>query len=381
MKKLLIITAFIGLISCSTGIIISVENPSDFDRTELVEIPVGQLMALPAGKTYQVTNQQGETLTSQLTYDGKLIFQIVIKAQETIVCSIKTGAPEEFSPKTYGRFIVERKDDFAWENDRVAFRIYGQALIPIDGPSNGIDLWYKRTSNMIIDKWYKDDLAGTLSYHEDHGEGLDDYKVGRTLGAGAMAPFEKDTLYLNENFVSQELWENGPLRTTFKLTYKNMTIEGNTFSESRIISIDAGSQLTQVTQEYGTQKTITVAAGLIKRAPEDEAYTTLTDKGTAAIVYEEPETEAAGKVFVGMIFPKGVERVFSYRHKIIHPKTKREETHSHVLGMTTYYPGQPITYYTGFGWEKFGFPTLSDFSNYLSYFSKALEEPLIIKFL
>ena len=71
----------------------------------------------------------------------------------------------------------------------MAFRIYGQALVPIDGPSNGIDLWYKRTSDLIIDKWYANDLAGIASYHNDNGEGLDDYKVGRTLGAGAMAPY------------------------------------------------------------------------------------------------------------------------------------------------------------------------------------------------
>jgi len=378
---LILLSAFFGLLSCSTGINIAVENPSDFDRTELVEIPVEQLMPLSAGKAYQVTSQQGETMPSQLTYDGKLIFQASIKAKEAIVCSIKTNAPEQFENKTYGRFIVERYDDFAWENDRVAFRIYGKALIPIDGPSNGIDLWYKRTNNLIIDKWYKDDLAGVRSYHTDHGEGLDDYKVGRTLGGGAMAPFEKSSLYLNDNFVSQELLENGPLRTTFKLIYNDITVEENTFGESRTISIDAGSQLTKVTQEYGTQNMLTVAAGIIKRAPEDEAFTALTDKGTAAIVYEEPETEAAGKVYVGMIFPKGTEKVLSYTHKIIHPKTKLEETHSHVLGVTSYYPGEPITYYTGYGWEKFGFPTINEFRNYLSYFSKALEEPLIVKFL
>jgi len=338
-------------------------------------------MALPAGKAYKVTNQQGETMPSQLTYDGKLIFQASIKAKETILCSIKTGAPVQFESKTYGRFIVERFDDFAWENDRVAFRIYGTALIPIDGPSNGLDLWYKRTSNLIIDKWYKDDIAGVRSYHSDHGEGLDDYKVGRTLGAGAMAPYVNDSLYLNDNFVKQELFENGPLRTTFKLTYNNITVEGNTFSESRTFSIDAGTQLTKVTQEYGTQNTLTVAAGLIKRAQEDEAFSSLTDKGTAAIVYEEPETAAAGKVYVGMIFPKGVEKVLSYTYTIIQPRTRRSETHSHVLGVTSYYPGQPITYYTGFGWEKFGFATEIEFRNYLSYFSKALEEPLTIKFL
>jgi len=380
-KVFLLVSCFIGLISCNVSINIAIENPSDFDRSDIVEISIEHLFALPAGKVYQVMNQQGEILPSQLTYDGKLIFQTDLKAKENIVYVIKTGVPDEYAPKTYGRFITERLDDFAWENDRVAFRVYGPSLIPVDGPSNGIDLWYKRTSNLIIDKWYKDDIAKVRSYHEDHGEGLDDYKVGRTLGAGMMAPFVDDSLYLNDNFVTQDVFENGPLRTTFQLTYKDMTVNGKAFSESRIFSIDAGSQLTKVTQVYGTDNTMKVAAGIIKRAPDDEAYTELTDNGSAAVIYEEPENEKVGKVFVGMIFPKGLEKVLSGTNTIIHPKTKKEETHSHVLGVTTYYPGKPITYYTGYGWEKFGFPTLQSFRNYLGNFSKTLEEPLIIRFL
>ena len=382
MKKIfLLISAFTGFLSCNSSITISVENPSDFDRSEIVEIPAEKLMILPAGKAYQVSNQQGEIVPSQLTYDRKLIIQADVKAKMNSMFSINTGEPKEFPSKTYGRFIVERNDDFAWENDRVAFRIYGQALIAVDGPSNGLDLWYKKTSNMIIDKWYKEELTGVRSYHVDNGEGLDGYQVGRTLGGGAMAPFDKDILYLNDNFVTQELWENGPLRTTFKLTYKDMTVDGNTFSESRIFSIDAGSQLTKVTQEYGTQNILNVAAGIVKRAPDDEPEKFWTDKGVAAVIYAEPDNGTTGKVFVGMIFPKGIEDVKSYTYTIIHAKTKKEETHSHVLAVTSYYPGQPITYYTGYGWEQFGFNTLNDFRNYMNHFAKALEEPLIIKFL
>ena len=382
MKKIILLTSvLIGFLACDSSKNVSIENPSDFDRSEIVEIAVEKLIALPAGKAYQVMNKQGELLPSQRTYDGKLIFMADVKAKSNSLYTIKIGAPVEFPTKTYGRFIVERLDDFAWENDCVAFRIYGPALKPVDGPSNGIDLWFKRTNQMIIDKWYKDDLAGVRSYHTDHGEGLDDYKVGRTLGAGMMAPFVKDSLYLNENFVKQELFENGPLRTTFKLTYKDMTIDGKTFSETRTFSIDAGQQLTKVTQEYGVENTMTVAAGIIKRSKDDDAYHALTDKGTAAVLYKEPENKNVGKVFVGMIFPKGLEKVKSHTHTIIHAKTKNPETHSHVLGVTSYYPGQPITYYTGYGWEKFGFPTLNDFNNYLGHFTKMIEEPLIIKFL
>ena len=382
MKKIFyVIPAFFGLLSCESGINISVENPSNFERSEVVEIPAEKLMALPSGKTYVVTNQNGDILPSQLTFDNKLIFETNLKVNEAISYSVKTGAKKEFPSKTYGRFITERKDDFAWENDHVAFRIYGKALIAVDGPSNGLDFWYKRTNDLIIDKWYKDDLAGVKSYHEDHGEGLDDYKVGRTLGGGMMAPFVNDSLTLNENFISQEILENGPLRTTFKLTYNDITVDGKTFSESRTFSIDAGSQLTKVTQEYGTKDAITVAAGIIKRAQDDQPYEALTENGGAALIYEEPETEKVGKIFVGMFLPNGIEKAITYTATIIHPKTKNEETHSHVLGVTTYYPGQPITYYVGYGWDKFGYPTIVDFQNYIGHFTKAIEEPLIIKFI
>ncbi|MDR3250844.1 MAG: DUF4861 domain-containing protein [Tannerella sp.] len=382
MKKFFIfISASVWFTSCNPGIDISVENPSDFDRTEIVETPVEKLMSLPAGKAYVVMSQKGDVIPSQLTYDGKLIFFTDIKANESINYTIKTGESREYPAKTYGRFIAERKDDFAWENDRVAFRIYGHALIPIDGPSNGLDLWYKKTNDLVIDKWYKNDLAGIGSYHDDHGEGLDDYKVGRTLGGGMMAPFIDDSLILNENFVSHEVLENGPLRTTFKLIYKDITVDGKSFGERRTFSIDAGSQVTKVTQEYGTTDTLTVASGIIKRPENDEAIVAYTENGTAVVVYEEPESPKAGKVFVTALFPMGLEKVRSHSYTIIHPKTKNVETHSHVLGVTSYYSGQPITYYVGYGWDKFGFPTLEDFQNYVGHLAETIEKPLIVNFL
>jgi uncharacterized protein YlzI (FlbEa/FlbD family) len=384
MKKLMyLMSALIGLISCDKGLNVSIQNPSGFDRVEIVEMPIDtNFVKLAEGKTYVVKNQQNEVIPSQVTYDGKLLFQTDIKAGETLNYTITTGAPQQFAPKTYGRFIPERKDDFAWENDRVAFRIYGEALIPIDGPSNGLDAWYKRTDSLIIDKWYRDDLAGIRSYHEDHGEGLDDYKVGRSLGAGMMAPFIHNALILNENFVGQEILDNGPLRTTFKLIYKDLQIDSAlTVGESRTFSIDAGSQLTKVTEEYTTNDTITVAAGIVKRNAEDEAYSAFTQLGTAGIIYAEPESEKVGKVFVGMIFPKGLENTITNTYIYYNPKTQKEEKHSHVLGVTTYYPGQPITYYTGYGWSKFGFNSLTDFQQYIQNVSISLEEPLIITIL
>lgn len=381
MKKIVyLLFTFLLAVSCSNqskGLEVTIENPSDFDRSsELAEVSVDALkdkVTLTGGQTYEVKNSKGKVVPSQITSDGKLIFPSGVKAKSTEILTITSGEKQDFNAKTYGRFIKERKDDFAWENDRVAFRIYGPALVPIDGPSNGLDIWYKRTNDMVIDKWYKNDLGGVASYHNDNGEGLDDYKVGRSLGAGAMAPYADNKLWLNENFTSQELLDNGPLRTTFKLTYKDINVDGKSFSESRTISIDAGSQLTKITQEYGTPETLPIAAGLVKREAGDSV---IVSPDKTYIEYLEPKTDKVEGVYLALVFPQGMDSVAVDTYKVMNDKTKKEDSYSHVLAITSYKPNTPVTYYTGYGWNKFGFGNEADFQKYLNDFVIACKEPL-----
>lgn len=379
MKKIVyVLFTALFLVSCGEKKTeVTVQNPSDFDRlTDMVEIPLKDIEAkvsLGENQGYVVKAKNGNTVASQVTSDGKLIFQAAVGAGETTTFTIEAGEAPEYAPQTYARFITERKDDFAWENDRVAFRIYGPALIETDGPSNGIDFWYKRTPDMIIDKWYKNDLAGGNSYHDDHGEGLDDYKVGRTLGGGAMAPYADNKLWLNENFASQEIIDNGPLRTTFKLTYKDIDVNGKSFGESRTFSIDAGSQLTKVIQEYATTDDMQVAAGIVKR-PSGDSIIVAPDK--TYIEYLEPKSNKAEGVYIALVFPQGFGEMIVDTYKINNEKTKKEDSYSHVLAVTTYKAGTPLTYYTGYGWNKYGFANEGEFEKYLRNFVKSVKEPL-----
>ena len=64
---------------------------------------------------------------------------------------------------TFCRFVPERSDDFAWENDRIAFRMYGPALERTGEISSGIDIWAKRTRKPVIERWYY-----RTDYHKDH---------------------------------------------------------------------------------------------------------------------------------------------------------------------------------------------------------------------
>lgn len=363
-SKILSALVAILLFSCNKKqIILTVENPLGIDReSELVELSLSDVKVNP----FIIKDTEGQQVPYQVTYDGKVLLQAGTKGGESKTYVIEKGTPETFKALTYARFITERKDDFAWENDRVAFRLYGPALVATDGPSNGLDIWYKRTPNLIIDKWYKDDLAGVLSYHEDHGEGLDDYKVGRTLGAGAMAPYIDRKLVLNDNFVTQEILDNGPLRTTFKLTYKDLDINGERVSESRTISLDAGSQLSKVVQEFGTQKPIEVAAGVIKRPVDSQI-----DKKETYVVYEEPSTQKVNGVYIALVNPEGWKTITENTYT-----TQKGDKYSHILAVTDYKPNSPVTYYTGYGWNKFGFKDKAAFQAYLDNYVESLKAPL-----
>jgi len=115
----------------------------------------------------------------------------------------------EFVSQTYGRYVPERKDDFAWENDKIAFRVYGKALEGTNENANGIDVWVKRSSKLVINERYR-----LKDYHTDNGDGLDYYHVGLTLGAGNLAPYINDSIYFPKNYSAWEVQDNGPLRTT-----------------------------------------------------------------------------------------------------------------------------------------------------------------------
>src|SRR3546814_4454501 len=129
-------------------------------------------------------------------------------------------------------------DDFAWGNDKIAFRMDGKALEGTAGDAHGIDVWVKRTSELVINKWYK-----SGDYHKDHGDGMDYYSVGMTLGAGDIVPFTGDTLWFPNHYRGYQVLDNGPLRSTFRLDFEQWNAGGMPVKVSKLVSLDAGSRM------------------------------------------------------------------------------------------------------------------------------------------
>jgi hypothetical protein len=153
---------------------------------------VAGLPTATAARVRVVDAGTGRELPSQpfdADADGRpdsLLFQADFRAREARAFAVEPLAPAApYTPRTAARHDDPR-DDMAWESDRIAWRVYGQGLKKTSSAmsSSGVDVWVKRTRDLIVDRWYK---KGHDAYHVDTGEGADFYDVGETLGAGGTA--------------------------------------------------------------------------------------------------------------------------------------------------------------------------------------------------
>ena len=180
------------------GIAVTLVNPLAAPRTgETVVLTRAELVKVAPSFDLAkalVVDAQGAPVLSQLVdMDGdeapeQIVFQTNLGARETKTFKLRLGQRPPASRaefKVYGRFVRERHDDFAWENDLVAHRVYGPDLETYKKDplvSSGVDVWVKRVPRLIANDWY---LTG--DYHRDLGEGADFYSVGKSRGCGGSA--------------------------------------------------------------------------------------------------------------------------------------------------------------------------------------------------
>ena len=377
----------IALASCSKpGASIELTNELDLERTEMISLNLHLLdSSLYKNAHLQMKDAQGNILPSQeLDEDGdgkpdEIIFQATLKPKETQTVSIdRTEKTNDTTTtlRTYARFVPERIDDYAWENDRVAFRTYGpeaQRLVDENQPggtlSSGIDCWLKRVDYPIINKWYKKGETGG-TYHHDDGEGLDNYHVGASRGNGGIGVWKNDSLYVSKNFTTYKRLANGPLRTVFELTYAPWKVDDITVNETKRITIDLGTQMSKVEVRFSTTAPLpNVTIGITLH---DKKGDTKTDSIQGWTGYWEPLDDSYLGTGV-IINPEDVIRFQEFRTE------KKDLSHLYVVAKPI---DGKVIYYNGFGWKKAGrFDTFEKWTAYLTEMSQRLASPVKIKYI
>ena len=270
--------------------------------------------------------------------------EVVVEEQEV----------NEQTVMAYGRFAPEREDDFTWENDKVAFRVYGPNSSGV-GPVSGVDPWFKKVDYPIIDKWYAEHLQGK-SYHVDHGEGHDIYHVGSSRGVGGTAIWVDGAAYPAAMFKSYEVQRSGGDVVEFTLQYEWDTPLG-AVAESKTISLALGTQLYQVNSVFtldGEPASLPIAIGL---STHDEAARVFSNRETGRIsTWEVMEGNGVG---TGVLMAP--ERI----RNILHTASEEKDA-SHIWLVTSSSDDGALTFSAGFAWQAAGdITSIDQWNNYL----------------
>jgi len=272
-------------------------------------------------------------------------------------------APKEQQPKVYGRYVPERKDDFAWENEYAAFRMYGPALLP-ENPSNGIDLWLKNSPALVIDTMYGRELRDNRPYHINYDGNLDCYKVAHTCGAGGLVVLTADgegtngegyRTWIGGPYDRWEILEQKPDRFVFRLEYDSLLVAGQILHESLTITAEAGQLQNKAevvltsAQPSATGSQLLAGGGIYLHDTVDYYMTipevgyvfyeedALSDKQAAQMNYEYNGSTSQGRIQISVKTPGA---------------TLTDIVDGNLVAVKPYELGDTLTYYFGATWSK-----------------------------
>ena len=406
---------------------IVVNNPTDAQRQELVEVNISDVKAKLAGiapkkgEAYIVKNKRGQQIGSQITHDGKLLIDASIRPHGSATYYISIGKPYPQKVWTTGALYKMRKDDIAWENDRCAYRVYGPALQRTGERSFGTDIWAKNTPDTVVYERYVMDKQGnvdgdkvdekvkseerkmknlsgaalevqkakikalkaesyeidvTTSFHLDHGNGLDPYRVGATLGLGAPSLMIGNQQFLPYCYKTYKILDNGPLRFTVELTYNPSTIgDMQNVVEHRIISLDKGSNFNKMTVWYeGLTHPTDFATGFPIHEEDTETKTFAKDYVSYADPTDNIEVNNS-QVFVGVLFPNGIDNTYYQLFD-----KKHDGATGHALGVKRGLKNaEKYSYYFGAAWSKYDVRSYTEWQIRIMEFLEALKTQLQVK--
>ncbi len=307
---------------------------------------------------------------------GELIFQYTFAAGEK-AATFTVEKTEEVAPvfpvKAFARPVPERLDDFAWENDKIGHRTYGPALAaPAEPGSNkevlvtsGLDLWCKRVSYPIVDRWYN---KGHDHYHTDEGEGMDMYNVGPSRGCGGTGVWDGSRLYVSRNYKTWRVLANGPVRAVFELTYETWAADGVFVAETKRFIVDAGHNLDRIESTFVSKTPeLTIGIGLNK-APADkgqEPRIEFTQNAADGSIVQWVAQKANGELGTAVVLPESFAGFAADdRNQLVLAKAKA---------------GVPLVYYAGAGWSRAGeFTSQQAWLDYVAVCAARARSPITV---
>lgn len=291
---------FLSVFLCAGVLALHAQHITVTNRTSarplenvVVETPVENL-GIPFGQ-YMLVSPSGEKLPLEITADihgnQKAVFPVkTLAPNQTLRFSIEKGSADAYPKRTYaelshkigGECVGNRyeggfswvKPNFltvdgnfrdhayyvkyegpGWESDMAGFRFY------LD-QRNGIDAFGKKTPGIVLPAVGTD---GYDNYHKPADWGMDNMKVGKSLGLGSIAVWDgtKAVRVEERDSVVCHIPADGKVRSQVMTTYYGWNANGVKCNLQSLITIDAGSRASRM--ELKVDKAIdNLATGFIK---------------------------------------------------------------------------------------------------------------------
>lgn len=326
---------------------IAVHNDLPIARpSETIELTAAQLAPLGDDLTRIHVYDRGREVLAQVIGDT-LLFQTDLPPKGGRAFELRVGEKRVYKRedfRVYGRFVRERFDDFAWENDRIAHRMYGAALETWEKESltsSTVDVWLKRTRRLVINDWYLVD-----DYHRDSGEGADFYSAGKSRGCGGGGVWRDGKLVVSKNFRESRVLANGPIRLIFELYYPD-------FKETKRITLDAGQNFNRFDSD------VTDAAGIKKTATQNLRI----DRANGIVRAWDAVGKDNGEFGCAVVLaPSSIDDIV-------------EADGNQLVIMK-----QPTAYWVGSGWDRSGdFASREAFDQYVDQWAQRVRSPLRVE--
>jgi len=341
MRITILFSMLIGLltISCSSSpeVTLQVNNPLNQKRSDAVILlsrgEISRWVDIPADQLPVLTDMDGTYIPSQaddVDGDGlwdELFAMANMEAKETFYITVKFILAEEYpefqvrtnlhlgdAKDNYRELISAKRlegityhnyagvteaafqmEGVAWENDRVGFRNYMDQR-------NGMDIFGKTTKDMVLEEV---GVSGAPSYHEPGAWGMDVLKVGTSLGAGGIAYMFEDSLYRvgYSGTGTYDLVFQGPLRSRFRLDYKDWQVGEALVNVSHQIQIVAGRPCYGNLVTYsGTEESLALVPGIVNMKSDSLYVLELNDQFTALLTHDH-QSEDGSLLSMALIVP------------------------------------------------------------------------------
>ena len=249
----------------------------------------------------------------------------------------------------------ERQDDFVWENDKFGMRAYG--------PSeyhrwSGLDVFNKNTAENVCLGWCHRTVPG--NFHENRGQGMDNYTMGASRGVGAVAMLADGEWKTYPDWVESRVIHTGDDYLEFELVYPAFCASGKMTYH---ITMKRGERFfrNDVSFEKQVSKAFVAGPGMDVEPKRDHHGSYVEEEGLVSL-FEDPKGEGGkdGSTMSAVLVAPG-EKI----------EVLTDHMNCRVLGFRG---RQRFTYWAGASWSLAGEITTPEaWHEYVRNFRKGLK--------